>query len=95
MKKMSQLLLLSVVWSVVEVHSQTFPYVSFWGKILANHSYVNLSVVGDSDSDSVQCHTDLSTCCSSAQGSHRGDSYFPNRTRLPFSLIETSSGSES
>ena len=40
---------------------------------------------GSSGSDSVQCHTDLSTCCSGAQGSHRGDWYFPNGTRLPFS----------
>ena len=33
----------------------------------------------------VQCHTDLSTCCSGLQGSHRGDWYFPNGTRLQFS----------
>ena len=33
-------------------------------------------------SDSVQCVTDLNTCCSGAQGQHRGDWYF--RTRLPF-----------
>ena len=54
---------------------------------MANHSYVDLSLVGDDDSgsDSVQCHTDLTTCCSSAQGSHRGDWYFPNRDRLQFS----------
>ena len=65
--------------------AQTFPYVSFGGQTLANHSYVDLSLVGhdDSGSDSVQCHTDLSTCCSGAQGFHRGDWYFPNGTRLP------------
>ena len=34
---------------------------------------------------SVQCHTDLETCCSGTQGQHRGDWYFPNGTRLPFS----------
>ncbi|CAI8046731.1 hypothetical protein GBAR_LOCUS25838, partial [Geodia barretti] len=38
-----------------------------------------------SGSDSVQCHTDLSTCCSGTEGSHRGDWYFPDETRLPFS----------
>ena len=78
--------LLSLLWSLVEVHSQTFPYVSFSGQTLANHSYVDFSLVGsdDSGSDSVQCHTDMSTCCSSAQGPHRGDWYFPNGTRLPF-----------
>ena len=76
------LLLFSVFWSVV--CSQTFPYVSFLDQTLANHSYVPLSLVGYY-SDSVQCHTDLSTCCSGAQGGHRGDWYFPDGTRLRFS----------
>ena len=80
-------LLLSLLWSQVEVHSQqTFPNVSFMGQTLANHSYVDLSLVGhnNSGSDSVQCHTDLNTCCNNTQGSHRGDWYFPDGTRLPF-----------
>ena len=66
--------------------AQTFPYVSFNGQTLTNHSYVNLSLVGndDSRSDSVRCHTDLSTCCSGAQGPHRGDWYFPDGTQLSF-----------
>ena len=61
------------------------------GQTLANYSYVNLSEVGsdpsgsDSGSDSVQCITDLQTCCSHSQGPHRGDWYFPDGTRLPFS----------
>ena len=77
--------LLLLVWSLVEVHSQNLPYVSFLGEALANHSYANLSLVGTSDSDSVQCHTDLSICCSGTQGSHRGDWYSPCSTdRLPF-----------
>ena len=80
-------LLLSLLWSLVEVHSQqTFPYVSFMGQTLANHSYVDLSLVGDdySGSDTVQCHTDLTTCCSRDEGIHRGDWYFPNGDRLLF-----------
>ena len=78
--------LMLVCWSVGEVCSQTFPYVSFLGQTLANHSYVDLSLVGDdpSGSNSVQCHTDLITCCSGTEGSHRGDWYFPNGTRLQF-----------
>ena len=79
-------LLLSLFWSVV--CSQTFPYVSFLGQTLANHSYMDLSLVGEdgSGSDSVQCHTDLITCCGGSQGIHRGDWYFPGSTsRLPFS----------
>ena len=75
---------LSLFWSLV--HCQTFPYISFMGQTLANHSYVDLSRVGNAgdNSDGVQCHTDLSTCCSDTEGIHRGDWYFPNGTRLPF-----------
>ena len=76
------LLLQGLFWSLV--HSQTFPYVSFDGQTLANHSYVDLSQVGTSGSDSVQCITDLSTCCSYVQGPHRGDWYFPDGTSLPY-----------
>ena len=76
-------------WSLVEVNSQTFPYVSFMGHTLANHSYVDLSLVGRPDvlinsDNSVECHTDLTSCCSSSEGIHRGDWYFPNGSRLPF-----------
>ena len=81
-------LLLLVLLSLVEVHcQQTVPYVTFMGQTLVNHSYVDLSEVGSASdgSNSVQCHTDLSTCCSGSQGSHHGDWYFPNGTRLPFS----------
>ena len=83
------LLVLSLLLSLVEeVHcQQTFPYVSFKGQILTNHSYVDLSTVGSAgdNSDSVVCHTDLVTCCSSSQGYNRGSWYFPNgTTRLPF-----------
>ena len=80
-------LLLLFLLSLVEVHCQTFPYVSFMGQTLVNHSYVDLSTVGNSSDgyNSVQCHTDLGTCCSASQGIHRGDWYFPNGTRLSLS----------
>ena len=54
---------------------------------LSNHSYVDLTAVGDAmdGSDSVECRTDLSTCCSDAQGDDHGDWYFPNGSRLQFS----------
>ena len=79
--------LLCLLSALVEVHSQTVPYVSFMGTNLPNHSYVDLTLVGRArdGGDSVQCHTDLSTCCSSAQGADRGDWYFPNGSRLSFS----------
>ena len=84
---MSVSTLLLLLSFLVEVHSQqTFPYVFFGltGPALANHSYVDLSTVGSASdsSDSVVCHTDLSTCCT---GPHRGYWYFPAGTVLPFS----------
>ena len=79
--------LLALFLSVVVANHYNIPYVAFRGQTLANHSYVDLSLVGSdvSGSDSVQCHTDLDKCCSSTQGNHRGDWYFPNGTRLPLS----------
>ena len=80
----SLIIVVAVLWSLGQ--SQTFPYVSFMGQTLVNHSYVDLRLVGNdvSGNDSVQCHTDLSTCCSGAHGPHRGDWYFSNGDRLPF-----------
>ena len=56
------------------------------GVTLSNHSFVDLSLVGTAvnGSDSVQCHTDLHSCCSGAQGQDRGDWYFLNGDRLGF-----------
>ena len=39
-------IVLILFWSLVEVHSQTAPYVSFMGDILPNHAYVDLTTVG-------------------------------------------------
>ena len=50
-----------------------------------NHSYVNLSLVGTSENNNVSCCTNRDRCCTVAQGSHRGDWFFPNGTRLNFS----------
>ena len=80
MKTALLLLLLSLLWSLVEVHSQTAaPYVSFMGENLPNHAYVDLTLVGDDADNSMRCNTDLTTCCTS---SHTGDWYFPNETTL-------------
>ena len=56
------------------------------GQTLANHSNVDISQVGDggSGSDSVQCHTDLSTCYRGVYGIHCGDWYFPRGDLLLF-----------
>ena len=50
--------LLLLPWLLVEVYcQQTVSYASFMGQTLANHSYVDLSLVRNdgSGSDSVQC----------------------------------------
>ena len=89
MKVIVMSVLLCLLSALVKVQSQTFPYITFMGKNLTNHSYVDLTLVGDArdGSDSVQCHTDLSTCCNAAAGPDRGDWYFPNGTHLPFPNI--------
>ena len=75
----NMLLLVSLLWGLVSVvHSQTVPYVSFMGVNLTNHSYVDLTLVGEDRSDHgniVRCHSDLETCC---RGIHRGDWYYPD-----------------
>ena len=79
-------LLLCLLSALVEVHSQTVPYITFMGNNIPNNSYVDLNTVGTNsdNADAVVCHTDLTTCCSMPQGSDCGDWYFPNGNRLPF-----------
>ena len=89
-------MVLCLLWSLVEVQSQTeYPYISFRGTTLPNHSYVDLSQVGDvqnltdsnNNTDTVQCHTDLVACCRRQPNGipGRGDWFAPgNETRLPF-----------
>ena len=80
--------LLCLLWSLVEVQSQTeYPYISFLGPTLPDHSYVDFDDVGENrfSSDTVHCNTDLSTCCRSEQLSPRRYWSFPNGTRLPLS----------
>ena len=82
--KMLLVVLLSLLWSLVEVHSQTeYPYISFMGQTLPNNSYVDLTLVGTNPTDStLQCNSDLDGCCSSEYGSYRGDWYFPYEDRV-------------
>ena len=83
---MAQTLLLFPLLLVVETQCQSAPYISFVDQTLADHSYVDITQVG-TGSAAVFCHTDLVTCCSGAQGVHRGDWYFPDGERLPFPSI--------
>ena len=87
----ASLLLLCLLWSLVEVHSQTAPYLTFMGETLPSHGYVNLILMmypGNDDanadnSTTVICHTDLDTCCRDAYGDGQGAWYFPNGDPLP------------
>ena len=79
------LLLLCLLSALVEVHSQTAPYLTFMGSSIPNHGYVDLNTVGTGNTTEVQCHTDLHTCCSGFDGPDRGDWYFPAGNRLSFS----------
>ena len=79
--------LLTLLWSLVEVHSQTStPYITFRGQNLSNNSYVDFNQVGRAgdDSDSVRCRSELDMCCSMTQGDLSGDWFFPSGERLPF-----------
>ena len=75
-----------LLWSLVEVHSQpAVPYVSFMGDNLPNHSYVDLTLVGEDDTgtphNTVRCNNDLGACCKKSQ-IHQGDWFFPNGSEM-------------
>ena len=84
----NMLLLVSLLWGLVSVvHCQTVPYVSFMGVNLPNHSYLDLTTVGEDINDpgnTVRCHSDLTTCCTRDVGDHRGSWFFPDGSVLPF-----------
>ena len=89
----TSLLLLCLLWSLVEVHSQTAPYLIFNDSVIPNHAYVDLSLMmypGNTDyyadiSSTVTCYTDLDTCCNPSipYEPDRGDWYFPGGGSLP------------
>ena len=80
-----RLVLLLLAWAVAESH-ETVPYLRHFDTNLANNSYMTFSNLGPPDSvTDLRCYTDLTTCCNSMDGSDRGDWYYPNGTRLPFS----------
>ena len=79
--------LLLLLCVVVEVQSQTYPFIRHrrsFPDILSNHSYLSFNEVGVSRNWRLECHTDLATCCTSNQGPDRGDWFFPNGSVLQF-----------
>ena len=81
-------MLLYLLGILVETNAQmAYPYVSFMGDTLLNHSYVDFDLVGNDTGDpgnTVRCHTDLFSCCSAVQGPDRGDWYYPDGNRQLF-----------
>ena len=83
----TSLLLLCLLWSLVEVHSATAPYLTFNDSLIPNHAYVDLSLMmypGNDDttadiSSTVICHTDLTTCC---RNKDQGNWFFPNGSQV-------------
>ena len=79
--------------------TQPVPYLTFHGFNLSNHSYIPFGsdsfdpdgVGYDGTGRGVECHTDLTTCCSSSDGSAAGAWYFPNGNRLSFDQYYLSS----
>ena len=75
----SRVLLVLCLLCGLEVDSQTFPRLTFGNDIgIPNHGYRDLNPMGTSFTTSVQCRTDLSSCCTSQQGNHRGQWYLPD-----------------
>ena len=85
---MKATLLCVLLCFLVEVQSQTgYPYLTLRGNHLPNHSYVDIRLVGRERgpgfSNTVQCHTDLVTCCDDDQEVPLGDWFTPGSdTRL-------------
>ena len=86
MKRMQVNVLLALLLAslLVEKSCLGTPYVSFMGSNVANHSYFDLNQVGatDNGSNSLECKTDLETCCSEDPGYHQGHWYIPNGEKL-------------
>ena len=83
--------LLCLLLALVEVHSQTAPYLTFMNNSIPNHGYVDLDTVTGGPNE-LRCNTDLTTCCTSIQGGDRGNWYFPNRTELGYSTTVSKGG---
>ena len=84
--------LLSFFVLVSVSQSQPFPYLTFNGTRLANHSYVSLDDIRNELTPfGVECHTDLNPCCRNNDGYKAGAWYFPNGTQLSFDFTDPSS----
>ena len=78
------LLLLSLLFCcLVELHCEeiSIPFLSFKSQNLLNNSYVDITEIADSSSDSIECRSELPNCCQTA-GNLTGSWSFPNGSEL-------------
>ena len=54
------------------------PYIMFNGQRLPDHAYIDIALLGDLPANSLQCHTDLSSCCGDSGTGHSGEWFLPN-----------------
>ena len=54
------------------------PYITFMGQRLPNHTFVDVDLLGDLPNNSLQCHTDLVSCCGASGSGHSGEWILPN-----------------
>ena len=54
------------------------PYITFKGQRLPNHTFVDVDLLGDLPNISLQCHTDLQSCCGASGTGHNGEWILPN-----------------
>ena len=73
-----------LLFALVEVHSQSVPYISFNSNTLPNNSFVNVTLWQEEPLRGVYvlCHTDMEMCCNRSQGKGRGNWYYPSGHRL-------------
>ena len=75
-------ILFLLLCAVMGVKYLTAPYLSFMGETLPNHGFVDPGLIRDAASggDSVECHTDLNSCCNSSSSGW----FTPNGATIPF-----------
>ena len=84
-KEMLSYLCVSVFWFLGALHpmmvySHEVPYLTHQGVFIANHSYVNTSLLGQTNGVYVRCHSDSSVCCD--RHPNQGRWFYPNGSLL-------------
>ena len=84
-KEMLSYMCVSVFWFLGALHpmmvySHEVPYLTHQGVFIANHSYVNTSLLGQTNGVYVRCYSDSSVCCD--RHPNQGRWFYPNGSLL-------------